>query len=179
MKKLILAGLTVGLVFTLGGCAGTADRAQYYAAVDQANARADGIASQYYAERRAKYDALASFATSTDPTTKVAAVMAIALGGNGGSATLAPPAIPQLPPNEALQWASIVVPPLTTLGLAYYAADTAQLGMRLNAQTQQYNTGVLGGVATDLGKAGIQGTLWGATVAPGIITDPPSFPVLP
>lgn len=168
--------LSVLAVLALTGCSTTSTE-MYYQSVERANARADGLAAQYYAERRARYDALAQFAHSADPSTQVAAVMAIALGGSETAPVQ--PAIPERPLNEALQWASIVIPPLTSLGLGYYAADTAKLGMRLNAQTQQFNTAVLGGVATDLGKAGIQGTLWGATVAPGVVTDPPSFPVLP
>jgi hypothetical protein len=65
----------------------------------------------------AKYKAMADIAASGTEAAKVAAVMAIALGGQAGNSQAAP-ATTQLqapPTNQALQWASVLVPSLTNI----------------------------------------------------------------
>ena len=79
----------------------------------------------------ARYQALGTIARDGDSTSKVAAVMALALGGNNqqqGTAVTAPER------NQALQWASILVPGLTQIygirsnaNVAIKASDNAAL----------------------------------------------------
>lgn len=87
MKKLLLV-LTIA---SLAGCA-TSDYEQY--------AKSSEVASV------ARSNALQKIAESNDPTAKVAAVMALTFINSNISA-------PQ--PNQALQWASILVPSITQM----------------------------------------------------------------
>lgn len=99
MKK-ILAAI---LVLSLSGCA-TEQYAQY--------------AKSYEASAVAQANALKAIAESGSDTAKVAAVMALMSGQNSRSL--------QAPQNEALQWASILVPSLTQ---AYGIARNADVAM--------------------------------------------------
>lgn len=114
MKKKVLSISLVAL--TLGGCA---NMSEYYQSVDKTNARQVESARAQAEAETARYNALARIAESGDSTAKVAATMALALGGNGNNRQqqLAIPAVPQ---NEALQWASILVPSVTQLGFAWF-----------------------------------------------------------
>ena len=131
MKYLLL------IVALLGGCA-SPDYAVYTEAqrsVDVARHHADA----------AKYAAMASIANSGDSSAKVAAVLAMALGTSGvqGGSTIRAPQT-----SEALQWASIIVPSLTTvasinasmkLGLAQSDNST-----RVAMSTNEAFTGIAG-----------------------------------
>lgn len=66
---------------------------------------------------KARYEAMAKIAASGDSTAKIAAVMAMAMGqsNSGTESKMQAPA-----PNEALQWASILVPGLTQVAGIYY-----------------------------------------------------------
>lgn len=72
----------------------------------------------------ARYNALSKLAESGTESSKIAAVMAIALNQNGdtGSAKVQQPAVNAIQPpqnSEAIQWASILVPSLTqVLGIS-------------------------------------------------------------
>ena len=114
MKTLILA---VSLLI-LGGCASSST--QYYEAVQRA-AEANAKASQ------AKFDALATIASAGDGQAASAAVMALAL-----SSTPNVQPVPQQ--SEAIQWASILATPVTSLGMMWMQADSAKTMAQYNAQ---------------------------------------------
>lgn len=114
MRQLIIAAC----LFVIAGCSTSAS--QYYEAVQKA-AEANSAASQ------AKFDALAKIASSGDGQAASAAVMALAL-----SATPAMQPIPQQ--SEALQWASVLATPVTSLGMMWMQADSAKTMARYNSQ---------------------------------------------
>jgi len=117
MKKTItLALLTALLVIT--GCASTNEL--YYESV-QKTAEANAKAVQ------AKFDALSKIASSGDGQAASAAVMALAL-------TSTPNAQPIPQKSEAIQWASILASPVTSLGMMWMQADSAKTMARYNAQ---------------------------------------------
>lgn len=141
--KIIAAALAV-LVLT--GCASS--NSLYYEAV-QKTAEANAKAVQ------AKFDALSQIASSGDGQAASAAVMALAL-----TQTSSVQPIPQK--SEAIQWASILASPVTSLGMMWMQADSAKTMARYNAQvdlasvqadaqTQQ----ALYGSFTDISSAGL------------------------
>jgi hypothetical protein len=141
--KIIAAALAV-LVLT--GCASS--NSLYYEAV-QKTAEANAKAAQ------AKFDALSQIASSGDGQAASAAVMALAL-----TQTSSVQPIPQK--SEAIQWASILASPVTSLGMMWMQADSAKTMARYNAQvdlasvqadaqTQQ----ALYGSFTDISSAGL------------------------
>lgn len=100
----------------LSGCA-TNDYATYAAAqsaVDIARHQADA----------AKYKAMADIAAAGDPSARVAAVMALALGHSASAAPAQAMAAPQA--STALQWAQVLVP-----GLAQIAGISANMRVGL------------------------------------------------
>ena len=143
MKTITLALLTALLVIT--GCAST--NSLYYESV-QKTAEANARAVQ------AKFDALSKIASSGDGQAASAAVMALAL-------TSTPNAQPIPQKSEAIQWASILASPVTSLGMMWMQADSAKTMARYNskvdlaqvaadAQTQQ----ALYGSFSDISSAG-------------------------
>lgn len=114
MKKLLLAlGVAV-----LTGCSSTTT--QYYEAVTAA-AQANAAASQ------AKFDALSAIAAAGDGQAASAAVMALAL-------TQTPTVSPVPQQSQAIQWASVLAAPLTSLGMAWVQADTSKAISQYQAQ---------------------------------------------
>ena len=105
MKKLVI----LSFVF-LAGC--TSTTTQYYEAVTAA-ANANATASQ------AKFDALAAIAASGDGQAASAAVMALAI-------TQTPTINPVPQQSQALQWASILATPVTSLGMMWMQSDSAK-----------------------------------------------------
>jgi len=73
----------------------------------------EAIATSRATAETARYDALARIAETGDPQSKIAAVMAIAMGGQGASGVQNTIQAPQ--PNQALQWASILLPAVTQI----------------------------------------------------------------
>lgn len=116
MKTITTALLTALLVIT--GCASTNEL--YYESV-QKTAEANARAVQ------AKFDALSKIASSGDGQAASAAVMALAL-------TSTPNAQPIPQKSEAIQWASILASPVTSLGMMWMQADSAKTMARYNAQ---------------------------------------------
>jgi hypothetical protein len=116
MKTITLALLTALLVIT--GCASTNEL--YYESV-QKTAEANARAVQ------AKFDALSKIASSGDGQAASAAVMALAL-------TSTPNAQPIPQKSEAIQWASILASPVTSLGMMWMQADSAKTMARYNSQ---------------------------------------------
>jgi len=113
--KIIVVALTV-LVLT--SCASS--NSLYYEAV-QKTAEANAKVAQ------AKFDALSQIASSGDGQAASAAVMALALTQ---TANVQP--IPQK--SEAIQWASILASPVTSLGMMWMQADSAKTMARYNSQ---------------------------------------------
>lgn len=110
-----LAGVVLAVFVT--GCAST--NSEYYAAV-QKTAEANAMAS------KAKFDALSAIAASGDGQAASAAVMALALTQ---TQNVAP--IPQQ--SQALQWASILATPVTSLGMMWMQADSAKTMAKYSA----------------------------------------------
>ena len=108
----------LGVLLIMGGCASS--NSLYYEAV-QKTAEANSKAAQ------AKFDALAQIASSGDGQAASAAVMALAL-----TQTSNVQPIPQK--SEAIQWASILASPVTSLGMMWMQADSAKTMARYNAQ---------------------------------------------
>src|SRR5210317_347596 len=140
--KAILSVLCAVLV---AGCASSTT--QYYEAVQKA-AEANSAAAQ------SKFEALSKIAASGDGQAASAAVMALALTQ---TSTVQP--VPQQ--SEAIQWASVLASPVTSLGMMWMQADSAKTMARYNskvdlaqvaadAQTQQ----ALYGSFSDISSAG-------------------------
>lgn len=113
MKAALLA-----VLFFMVGCAST--NSLYYESV-QKTAEANARAVQ------AKFNALSKIASSGDGQAASAAVMALAL-------TSTPNVQPIPQKSEAIQWASILASPVTSLGMMWMQADSAKTMARYNAQ---------------------------------------------
>jgi len=109
---------TMLAVLLLVGCATSST--QYYEAV-QKTAEANAKAAQ------AKFDALSAIATAGDGQAASAAVMALAL-------TQTPSVTPIPQQSEAMQWASILASPVTSLGMMWMQADSSKTMARMNAR---------------------------------------------
>lgn len=155
MRKLAIAVIVGSL--TLVGCA-TQDYTKYVETqreieVVRAQARA--------AAEVARYQALAEIARSGDTTARVAAVISLQAGGQGGQAQQQPQLnAPVSNADYALRWAGVLLPSLTqgygiyqTSRVAITQSNNAtQLGMR-----QSDNTTALG-VSTNNAFVGIAGS---------------------
>jgi hypothetical protein len=113
MKAALLA-----VLFFMVGCASTNEL--YYESV-QKTAEANARAVQ------AKFDALSKIASSGDGQAASAAVMALAL-------TSTPNVQPIPQKSEAIQWASILASPVTSLGMMWMQADSSKTMARYNSQ---------------------------------------------
>ena len=109
---------TILAVLLITGCASSST--QYYEAVQKA-AEANSRAAQ------AKFDALSAIAAAGDGQAASAAVMALAL-------TQTPTSTPIPQQSEAIQWASILASPVTSLGMMWMQADSAKTMARMNAR---------------------------------------------
>lgn len=113
-QKLLAAVAATALI---SGCASSTT--EYYEAV-QAAAQANAAASQ------AKFDALSAIASAGDGQAASAAVMALAL-------TQTPSITPMPQQSQALQWASVLATPITSLGMAFLQNDAAKSMAKYNA----------------------------------------------
>lgn len=113
MKKVI----GVALILFVTGCASS--NSQYYEAVQKA-AEANSAAA------RAKFEALSAIAAAGDGQAASAAVMALAL-------TQTPTVNPIPQQSQALQWASILATPVTSLGMMWMQADSAKTMAKYSA----------------------------------------------
>lgn len=132
MKTLLIVALASSLLM---GCANT----EYLA---YSRAQTEIEVSKNLA-LSAKYKAMETIAQSGDATAKVAAVMALSMssqGGNSQGASIAAPA-----PNQALQWASVLVPGVTqVLGMRYNYLSTVQQSNNSAAVAQSTNASFVG-----------------------------------
>lgn len=143
MKALSILALSA----LLTGCAST-DYERY------AQAQTDIAAARHNAEA-ARYQALATIASTGTDSARVAAVMALALGA-GNQPQAQQIAAPQ--PNQALQWASLLVPAVTqAVGIRYQF---------LSQQVQSDNATALG-ISTNAAFVGLAGRIQ----APGATTN--------
>ena len=107
----------VALSIVLTGCASSTT--QYYEAV-QKTAQANAEAS------KAKFEALSKIASAGDGQAASAAVMALAL-------TQTPSVTPIPQQSQAIQWASILAAPVSSLGMMWMQADSAKTMAKYNA----------------------------------------------
>ena len=142
MKQLL--GTNILTLCLLTGCA--TSTTEYYEAV-QAAAQANAAASQ------AKFDALSAIASAGDGQAASAAVMALAL-------TQTPTVTPVPQQSQALQWASILATPITSLGMAFLQNDAAKSMAKYNAdvslarvQATSQSNAALYGTFTDMNQA--------------------------
>ena len=132
MKKLLSVVL---LALIVSGCANT----EYLA---YSKAQTEIEVSKNLA-LSAKYKAMEVIAQSGDATAKVAAVMALSMGSQGVSSQGASIAAPA--PNQALQWASVLVPGVTqVLGMRYQYLSTVQQSNNSAAVSQSTNASFVG-----------------------------------
>lgn len=125
------------LCLFLGGCASATT--EYYEAVTAA-ANANAAASQ------AKFDALSAIASAGDGQAASAAVMALAL-------TQTPTISPVPQQSQAIQWASILAAPLTSLGMAWVQSDASKTMAKYNADVSLARV-----AATSQSNAALYGT---------------------
>lgn len=121
---------------------GCANYGEYYRSVEASNtAMVAAVRAQAEADA-VRFNVLMRIAESGDATAKVAATMALALGGARPAQA---PAVAQMPQNEALQWASILIPSLTG---AYVVNSNNSLSRHLSdnatAQTMSTNQAMMG-----------------------------------
>jgi hypothetical protein len=113
--------LVIAAVVLATGCAGSA-RQDYYLAMQQA-------AASNAAQAEARYRALATVASQGDPSSQIAATMAIAL-------TQDKTITPQYVESESLSWARVLANPLATLGMGAIQAGVAKNASDNAAQVQ-------------------------------------------
>lgn len=166
MKRLIL----IICALALTGCAST-EYAQY------SKAQTD-IAAAKSASDTARYQALASIAKDGDGASKVAAVMALALGGTAQTPA-AQIAAPQR--SDALMWASILVPGITQAYAIGKSADVAINSSNNATATSLATTAGFVGISSQIQAPGDINTLSGTgTLGSGdYIYDAPVTPVVP
>ena len=152
MKILVLLFCAL---LALTGCASGDYQAygQAQAAVAQAKANAD----------TARYQALSKIAESGTESSRIAAVMALALG-NGSQSQATQIAAPQ--PDRALAWASVLAPSLTSIASMHYASRTALASAESAARVSESTNSAFVGIASKIQAP--------VTVVPQTIT-----PVLP
>ena len=92
---------------------------------------------------RAQAAAIAALAREGDATTKTVAVLMLAFGANTNAQTekIQPPV------NEALQWASILLPSVTTLALGWYGWKTNVAAVNANSAITIASYDAITGVA--------------------------------
>lgn len=129
------AAAWVALTAMLGGCA-TPEAYQAYATASQEIARANANA------QAAQHAAIMQLAANGDATTKTVAVLMLALGlGNKQQAIMEPPR------NEALQWAQVLMPTLTAVGLGYFGYRLGQTQSNNAASVSIAGYGAMNGIA--------------------------------
>jgi uncharacterized lipoprotein NlpE involved in copper resistance len=105
----------VAIIFTALALTGCANTSQYQAYAEAHKAQA--------AAQSARYQALADIAKMGDTTAKVAAVISLQAGGQNQAQI----ATPRSAGDQALQWASVLVPAVSQ---AYMIGQNVKLGMR-------------------------------------------------
>lgn len=135
----------------------------------EAYAKAQGDIAKANADAQTeRYKALSKVAESGTDTARVAAVVALAIGGNSQSQQTQQVAAPQ---NEALQWASILAPTLTNIASmavnAKVAAHSADNAARVAESTNATFAAIAGKIQAPV------------TVVPQAVNQVVAAPVLP
>lgn len=133
MKHLAL--ITIAIALT--GCATNDYDAYAKAQADVARARADADT--------ARYNALSQIAQSGTESARVAAVMALALGGNGNSQAVSQVQAPQN--SQALQWVQALVPSLTSIAGMHYASRSAIAAADASSRISESTNAAFVGIA--------------------------------
>jgi len=123
------------IVSMLGGCA-TPEAYQAYAASMR------DIAASNAQAQAAQHTAIMHLATAGDATTKTVAVLMLALGVGKPQQVIVEP-----PKNEALQWAQVLMPTLTAVGLGYFGYRLGQTQSNNAAATSIAGYGAMNGIA--------------------------------
>lgn len=155
MKTLVLLA-----ALALTGCGTTQYEAYAKAQGDIAKANADA--------QTERYKALSKVAESGTDTARVAAVVALAIGGNSQSQQTQQVAAPQ---NEALAWASILAPTLTNIASmavnAKVAAHSADNAARVAESTNATFAAIAGKIQAPV------------TVVPTAVNQVVAAPIIP
>ena len=125
----------VCIVSMLGGCA-TPEAYQAYATSVR------DIAASNAQAQAAQNAAIMQLANGGDATTKTVAVLMLALGlGNKQQAIVEPPR------NEALQWAQVLLPTVTALGMGYWGFQLGKTQSNNAASVSIAGYGAMNGIA--------------------------------
>ena len=127
----------IALIITLSGCQSTGY--QQYA---DAMARIAESQASVQREQTAAMMRLAEF--GGDQTTRTVAVLMLALGG--GANNKAYPTV-QPPQNEALQWAQVILPSISTLALGYWGYHLGKTQSNNAADVSIAGYGAMNGIA--------------------------------
>ena len=129
----------VFLLLTGTGCA-----SNDYAAYGQAQA---AVATAKATADTARYQALSKIAESGNESSRIAAVMALALGNNTQtqSTQIAPPQ-----PSQALQWAQVLAPSLTSIASMHYTSRTSMANAESAARVSESTNSAFLGIASKI-----------------------------
>ena len=127
------------LLLTGTGCA-----SNDYAAYGQAQA---AVATAKATADTARYQALSKIAESGNESSRIAAVMALALGNNTQtqSTQIAPPQ-----PSQALQWAQVLAPSLTSIASMHYSSRTSMANAESAARVSESTNSAFLGIASKI-----------------------------
>lgn len=124
MKRTLF--IIIAALLALTGCTSYGD---YYRGIAAANTHQLEVERERAAVEGMRINGLVQVAQSGGETAQAMAVMALAGIGGSGALGQARMAVPERPQNEALQWASVLVPGATQIGLT---AINARTSMRAN-----------------------------------------------
>lgn len=121
-----------------------------------ADAAAKVETARYNADA-AKYKAMADIAAQGDASAKVAAVMAIALGGQQGAAQGPQLRPPEHPTGTLLQWAQVLVNPMTQMYGAYSSRRLGETQANYSFQGLKSTNDTFGLIASKIQAPVVQG----------------------
>lgn len=199
MNKTILLLVAIFVAAVTSGCA---SQGGYYAAVQASNQAQIEIAKARAQADEARYRALADVANTGDPSARVAVAMALALGGGDAKPAAGAQAVAPVPMrSEALEWASILAPTLTNVGLGivnaatvrHQASMTRDIAVSTNATFGQLGASIKSDVITtstttnsvgdysgsQSGTSGQIGNRSDSTHSPTVVTQPTPVIVQP
>ena len=155
--KLVL----ISIALALTGCA-TTEYADY--------AKAQGDIARANAEvQSARYNALSKVAETGTESAKIAAVMALALGGSSSTQAVQQVQAPQ--PSQALQWAQVLVPSITNIASLHYTSRASMAASESAARVSESTNAAFVGLASKIQAP--------VTVVPQTVTPVVAAPVLP
>jgi hypothetical protein len=111
---------------------------------DYANAIARVAEAQASVQREQAQAMLRLAEYGADPTTRTVAVIMLALGSNGNNKANT---IVQPPQNEALQWAQVILPSISTLALGYWGYHLGKTQSNNAADVSIAGYGAMNGIA--------------------------------